>query len=362
MRSRDFLVESPKFYHISRPACPDGSIGLTMWSMQILVISKDEVRQAITMEQAIETVKSAFAELSKGRASVPIRTQVGVPLHDGVTLFMPAYLEETDVLGMKMVSVFSGNLSQGLPTINAMVTLVDADTGLPTAIIDGTYLTALRTGAASGAATERLARADAKTVAVLGTGVQGRTQLRAVCTVRSIERVLVYDKRADIAKKFLDEMKQLGAPIPDAIEVTESATEAVREADVVCTATTSTSPVFQDADLKAGVHINAIGSFTPQMQELPPQTVARALLVVDSREAVWAESGDLIIPRREGRISENSVHAEIGEIVSGAKRGRTSDDQVTLFKSVGNAVQDVSVGARILEEAKKKGLGIEVSL
>ena len=362
MRSRNSPVESSKFYHISHSACSSSSNGLTMWPMKLLVVSEDEVRQAITMKQAIETLKSAFAELSKGRASVPIRTQVSVPVHDGVTLFMPAYLEETDVLGMKMVSVFSRNLSKGLPTINAMVTLVDPDTGLPTAIIDGTYLTALRTGAASGAATEYLARTDSKTVAVLGTGVQGRTQLRAVCTVRAIERVLVYDKRVDIAKKFLDEIKQLGAPIPDAIEIAESASEAVRKADVVCTATTSMSPVFQDADLKPGVHINAIGSFTPQMQELPPQTVARALLVVDSREAVWAESGDLIIPRREGRISESSVHAELGEIVSGGKSGRTSDEQVTLFKSVGNAVQDVSVGARILEEAKKKGLGIEVSL
>jgi ornithine cyclodeaminase/alanine dehydrogenase-like protein (mu-crystallin family) len=197
---------------------------------------------------------------------------------------------------------------------------------------------------------------------VLGTGVQGRTQLRGVCTVRPIERVLIYDKRPDIAAKFLEEMKGLGAPIPDEIEVAKSAADAVREADVVCTATTSTAPVFADADLKSGAHINAIGSFTPRMQEIPAETVARALLVVDSKEAVWAESGDLIIPRREGRISADAVHAEIGEIVSGAKPGRSSDDQVTLFKSVGNAVQDVSVGAKILEEARKKGLGTRVSL
>ena len=162
--------------------------------MKLHVISKDEVREAISMDQAIETVKAAFAQLSRGRARVPVRTQLGVPLHDGVTLFMPAYLEETDELGMKMVSVFSGNIGQGLPTINAMVTLVDAETGLPTAILDGTYLTALRTGAASGAATDLLARKDATSVAVLGTGVQGRTQLRACCAVRSIDRVFVYDR------------------------------------------------------------------------------------------------------------------------------------------------------------------------
>lgn len=327
--------------------------------MQIHIISRDEVKKAITMEQAIETVKTAFEQLSRGRASVPIRTQLGVPLHDGVTLFMPAYLEQTDELGMKMVSVFSGNIEQGLPTITALVTLIDAETGLPTAIIDGTYLTALRTGAGSGAATDLLARTNASSVAVLGTGVQGRTQLRAVCTVRAIDKVYVYDKRDAAAESFRDEMSEV---VTAEIEIATSASRAVREADIVCTATTSKTPVFSDADLKPGAHVNAIGSFTPQMQELPGETVERCLLVVDSREAVWAESGDLIIPRDEGRISEASVHAELGEIVAGTKPGRTSDDQVTVFKSVGNAVQDVSVGARVLAEAKRKNLGTVVDL
>ena len=330
--------------------------------MKLRIISRDEVKKAVTMAQAIETVKAAFAQLSKGHARVPIRTQLGVPLHDGVTLFMPAYLEQTDELGMKMVSVFSGNIEQGLPTINAMVTLVDAETGLPTAIIDGTYLTALRTGAASGAATDLLARTDSKTVAVLGTGVQGRTQLRAVCTVRAIERVLVYDKRSEAAQKFRDEMAASGPPVPPRIELAETASTAVSQADVICTATTSLTPVFGDEDVRAGSHINAIGSFTPAMQELPAATVSRSTLVVDSREAVWAEAGDLIIAKNEGLITEDSVHAEIGEIVSGKKSGRRSDDEVTLFKSVGNAVQDVSVGARILKEAQAKGLGLVVDL
>jgi ornithine cyclodeaminase len=330
--------------------------------MKLRIISRDEVKKAVTMAEAIETVKAAFAQLSKGHARVPIRTQLGVPLHDGVTLFMPAYLEQTDELGMKMVSVFSGNIEQGLPTINAMVTLVDAETGLPTAIIDGTYLTALRTGAASGAATDLLARRDSKTVAVLGTGVQGRTQLQAVCTVRNIERVLVYDKRTESAEAFRDEMAASGAPVPPRIEVAETASRAVSQADVICTATTSLTPVFGDRDVRAGSHVNAIGSFTPAMQELPAETVSRSTIVVDSREAVWAEAGDLIIARNQGLITEESVHAEIGEIVSGKKPGRRSDDEVTLFKSVGNAVQDVSVGARILKEAQAKGLGLVVDL
>jgi len=327
--------------------------------MKIHVISRDEVARAVSMEQAIETVKTAFGQLSKGRASVPVRTQLGVPLHDGVTLFMPAYLEQTDELGMKMVSVFSGNIESGLPTINAMVTLVDPRTGLPTAIIDGTYLTALRTGAASGAATDLLARPDARSVAVLGTGAQGRTQLSAVCAVRAIETITIFDRRRQSAEEFRDEMAdQVDAPI----ELADSAAAAVGGVDVVCTATTSKKPVFAHADLAPGTHVNAIGSYTPVMQELPPETVEKALLVVDSREAVWAESGDLIIPKREGRIDENSVHAEIGEIVNGEKSGRTSEDEVTLFKSVGNAVQDVSIGARVLAEARAKNLGTVVEL
>jgi ornithine cyclodeaminase len=173
---------------------------------------------------------------------------------------------------------------------------------------------------------------------------------------------LVFDTRRGAAERFRDEMAEAGPPIPRRLDVASTAKEAVSEADIVCTATTSTTPVFLDSDVKPGTHINAIGSFTPQMQELPAETVARALLVVDSREAVWAEAGDLIIAKKRGLISEASVHAEIGEIVAGAKPGRSSDDQVTLFKSVGNAVQDVSVGARILQEARKKGLGTLVEL
>jgi ornithine cyclodeaminase/alanine dehydrogenase-like protein (mu-crystallin family) len=332
--------------------------------MKLRIIPRQAVKEAISMREAIETVKEAFAQLSRGKARVPVRTQLGVPLHDGIALFMPAYLEDTDELGMKLVCVYSGNLSQGLPTINATVMLVDARTGMPQALLDGTYLTALRTGAASGAATEYLARENARTVAILGAGVQGRTQLEAVCTVRAIERVVVYDSRPDVAGSFAEEMSAAGAgsPVPEDIVVANTAAEAVHDADVICAATTSMSPVFADSDLKVGAHVNAIGSFTPQMQELPADTVARSLLVVDSREAVWEEAGDLIIPRDEGRISEGSVHAELGEIVNGAKPARTTDDQVTVFKTVGNAVQDVSVGSRVLAQAESKGLGTIVEL
>jgi ornithine cyclodeaminase len=329
--------------------------------MKLRVLSRQDVQQAVPMERAIEIVKGAFAQLSAGDAVVPLRTQLPVDRHEGVTLFMPAYLSESDDLGIKIVSVFPGNLDEGLPTIFALVVVVDAATGRPVAVMDGTYLTALRTGAASGAATDLLARQDAETAAVFGAGVQGRTQLLAVCEVRDIKRVWVYDVSPQAAKAFAQEVAGQGS-IPADVRVASSPADAVRQADVICTATTSKTPVFADADLKRGVHINAVGSFTPQMQEVPEQTVRRAKLVVGSREACLAETGDLIIPIQKGLIAEDDIYAELGEIAAGLKPGRGHADEITLFKSVGNAVQDVSVARAVLTQAEALGLGVEVEL
>jgi len=330
--------------------------------MKLRVLSQKDVRQAVSMAQAIEIVKGAFAQLSADKAVVPIRTQLEVAQHEGITLFMPAYLQESDDLGVKIVSVFPRNLETGLPTIHALVVVVDVETGCPAAVMDGTYLTALRTGAASGAATDLLARMDARVAAVFGVGAQGRTQLEAVCQVRDIEKVWVYDINREAAEEYAQEMRERGGRIPDVMFVASSPTEAVQEADVICTATTSSTPVFADADLKAGVHINAIGAFTLEMQEVPEETIQRARLVVDSREACWAEAGDLIIPRDKGLISEDDIYAELGEIVAGTRHGREDDEETTFFKSVGNAVQDVSVAKKVLEEAGRLGLGLEVEL
>jgi alanine dehydrogenase len=330
--------------------------------MKLRILSQHDVRQAVSMAQAIEIVKGAFAQLSAGQAVVPVRTQLEVARHEGITLFMPAYLQESDDLGVKIVSVFPRNLERGLPTIHALVAVVDAETGCPAAVMDGTYLTALRTGAASGAASDFLARTDARGAAVFGAGAQGRTQLEAVCQVRDIKKVWVYDVNREAAEKYAQEMGGRGGRVPRDIVVASSPTEAVREADVICTATTSKTPVFADADLKPGVHINAIGAFTPEMQEVPAETIQRARLVVDSREACWAEAGDLIIPRDKGLISEDDIYAELGEIAAGTKRSREGDEEITFFKSVGNAVQDVSVARKVLEEASRLGLGLEVEL
>jgi ornithine cyclodeaminase len=329
---------------------------------KLRVLSRDDIRTAVSMPRAIDIVKEAFAQLSAGKADVPVRAHIDVPRHEGIALFMPAYLHDSDQLGMKIVSLFPRNLEAGIPTIHALVALLDSATGRPTAILDGTYLTALRTGAASGAATDLLARADARVAAIFGAGVQGRTQLEAVGAVRDLEAVWVYDIDETAAARFAAEMSGAGGHLPAEIHIAASAREAVAEADVICTTTTARSPVFDHGDLKAGAHINAVGSFKPEVQEIPGETVVKAKLVVDSREACWAETGDLIIPRDLGLISEEDVFAELGEIVAGDKPGRESDAEITLFKSVGNAVQDVSVAASALEEAERMRLGVEITL
>ena len=314
------------------------------------------------MKECIELMKAAFAQLSSGQAHVPLRSQLPVTAHEGVTIFMPAYLAQSGDLGAKIVSVFPRNLKANLPTIHAVVFVIDSRTGIPVALMDGTYLTALRTGAASGAATDLLARKDARVLVLFGAGTQARTQLEAVCTVRPITQVLVCDVDPKRAKDFVEEMKSRGAPIPNDIRWITSAEEGVKEADIICTATTSSKPVFDGKALRPGTHINAVGAYTPLMQEVDSETILRAKVVIDSRQASLAEAGDLIIPLQQGVINEKHIHAEIGEIVAGRKVGRESDSEITYFKSVGVAVQDVAAARRVLDKATELGLGAEVEL
>jgi ornithine cyclodeaminase len=328
--------------------------------MRVHLLSNQDVKVAVPMREAIETVKRAFAQLSCGKATVPLRTHLPVKRYEGTTLFMPAYLSESDDLGLKVVSVFPHNLEKGLPTIFALVIVVEASTGRPLAVMDGTYLTALRTGAASGAAADLLARKESRVVAIFGSGAQARTQLPAVCEVREIERVFVYSLTREHAERFVSEMRGRGK-IPKDVRVATSPAEAVMDADIICTATTSKTPVFDGRDVKRGALICGIGSFTPEMQEVDEVTVKKARVVVDSREACLAEAGDIVIPLRKGMIAEEDI-AELGEILLGLSPGRRSEEEIFFFKSVGNAVQDVSVAKRALEEAKRLGLGVEVEL
>jgi len=329
--------------------------------MQLRILSAGDVTQALPMAVAIAGMKGAFAQLATGEAHVPLRTQLPVPEHNGVAIFMPAYLSGTGDLAVKVVSVFPENVQREIPTIHGVVLAIDEATGRPVALLEGGTLTAIRTGAASGAATDLLAREDAKTVAIIGSGVQARTQLEAVCTVRDIRKVRVFSPNREHALAFVEEMAGKG-PIPNDVTVAEGADSAVQDADIVCAATTATKPVFSGELLSEGAHVNAVGSFRTDMQEVDVTTIRRSLVVVDAREAVMEEAGDLVIPIEAGEIDESHIYAELGELSSGQKRGRTDPQQITTFKSVGVAVQDAVAATLALHHAEREDLGTLVTL
>jgi len=330
-----------------------------MRNKKVRLLSEEDIRLALPMKDAIEAMKEAFREVSAGRVKMPTRAHIDIPAHDGTALFMPSYAECFGKICVKVVNVFNTNPTKGLPAIQGVVCLLDGETGSPLAILNGTFLTALRTGAASGAATDLLARAEAETVAIIGAGVQACMQLEAMCAVRSIKKVMVYDISEEAARQFAEKMS--GA-LNVEIEVAESSCDSLKCADIVCTATVSSTAVFADAEIAAGVHINAIGSYKPEVQEIPEETVLRSILVVDHRESALEEAGDLLIPIKKGIMQETHIHAELGEIVAGEVVGRTSDQDVTLFKSVGIAVQDLAAATRVFEQAEKRDLGKMVGL
>ncbi len=321
---------------------------------ELTFLSAADVRQALPMSEAIAAMRDAFAQLASGQVVMPPRAHVDIPKHDGVALFMPSYSPAAGQFGVKVVNLFAGNPQLGLPRIQAFVTVFDGTTGTPRAILDGTTLTALRTGATSGLATDLLARPDAKNAVIFGAGVQARTQLEAVCAVRSIERAWVVDPSGEASAAFAREMSE---QLDMEITAEPSSSVALAEADVVCAATTSKTPVFDDADLPPGVHVNAVGSYQPAVQEIPAETVIRSKLVVDHRDSALEETGDLIIPIDDGRFHPDQIHAELGEIVLGNRPGRTSPDKTTFFKSVGVAIQDLIAAGRALELAESQGLG-----
>ncbi len=320
--------------------------------MQLRILTSDDVKAALPMPKAIEMMKHAFGQLSAGKATVPLRSKISSDKGD--TLLMPAYLHSSQDLGIKIVSIYKDNPLKGIPTVTAIVIVLDPQTGLPRALIEGDSLTAIRTGATGGLASDLLARRNAKTVALFGAGVQARAQLQAVMAVRSIAQVNLFDLSASAAQKLADEIGSwTGAP---AVNLVSNSKEAIQQVDIIIAATTSSEPVFDGNEIEPGTHITGVGSYTPQMREVDETTVSRARIVVDSREACLAEAGDIIIPKA-------TIDAELGEIINGLKPGRQSDEEITFFKTVGVAVEDAAAAAAILSEAEKNELGtvIEVS-
>ncbi|HLA02559.1 MAG TPA: hypothetical protein VJ019_07340 [Aestuariivirga sp.] len=327
----------------------------------MLILNADEVRRAVPMGECIAAMKQAYAALSSGKVEMPLRTRLPVKRQEGLSIVMPAFVDDdrAEALAVKVVSVFSRNPARGLPLIHAAVLVLNPETGEVEALIEGSALTAIRTGAGCGAATDVLARKDAQRAAIFGAGVQARTQLQAICEVRQIETVWIYAPNMQQVKQLVTQMAGCGK-IPKDLRVAKDSKEAIQQADIVSAATTSVDPVFEDADLQPGSHVNGAGSYTAKMQEIPGQTVARARVTVDSRSAAQIESGDIAIPLQKEKISEADI-AEIGEVILGKASGRRSAEEITFFKSVGVAVQDALAGQLALTNARKMRLGVEVN-
>ncbi|PLR86792.1 ornithine cyclodeaminase [Bacillus canaveralius] len=323
----------------------------------MLVINGQEQRSLVDMKEVIEQAAVALHEFSASRTVTPIRGSLQFGNGQNTALVMPSVAEQLGTLGLKVVTVVPSNKNSGKKTINGMVLLFEFDTGEPLALLEGSFLTMIRTGALSGVATKHLSRQDSKTLTIIGTGEQARGLLEAVLAVRDIENIILYNRTEQKANKFAELVSR---EFNKKVRVYSDPNEAVRKADIIVTATSSSEPVFSEP-LHAGVHVNAVGSFRPTMQELPSHAISAAdKVVVEARDAALEETGDLQIPIREGVFGENNIYAELGELVSGERTGRENDQEITIFKSVGLAIADIVVAKYLYEKALKNDIGTRI--
>ena len=330
--------------------------------LAMLLLNRQAVERLLNLDQLVNALAPAMAELSAGRVSMPLRVAALVPGQGGLLGNMPVYLDSTGTLATKLVSMFPKNAALNLPTHQALVAVFDPGTGAPLALMDGTYITAARTAAGSALATRLLARPEAEVLVILGTGVQARMHALAVPRVRPIREVRILGRSRQRATALAEELsRQLRLPA----QAVQSFREAVVGAGVVCAATHSLEPVVIGKWLEPGVHVNSVG-FNPSARELDNETVAKSLVVVEFRQAALAPppagTNDLAWPIRDGLITVDHIHAEVGELVSGARPGRTSPEQITLYKSVGVAVQDAVAAHLVLAAARQQGIGLQVEL
>lgn len=328
-----------------------------------LILSRADVQRCLDMVDAIAAMRLAFGALSTHHAQAPHRLAVDLPAKS-VALLMPSLLDTNHqhIFGLKVVTVNPQNLQRDLPRIFASILLLDATTGKTIAIMEGGWLTAMRTGAASGLATEMLARKDADALALFGAGAQAPTQVLAIHTVRPLREVRVVNRNDTHYHDLVQSLQALLGPACPPIIRATSSKEALAGAGLVACATISTTPLFSWNEIAPGTHINAIGAFTPEMCEVDPATLAHARIVVDQRDAALVEAGDLMQPLSAGLINGPETWHELGELVTGKYPGRQTTEEVTFFKSVGIAVQDAAVATHVYQKAQALGIGIEVDL
>lgn len=327
----------------------------------MLILNKHDIQACITMPEVIQANKEALKIYSQGNSVIPLRTNLNVASQHGQSLYMPGFVDgEQKSLGIKIVAVYPENAPKGLPVVPATMIVQDPATGIVNAVMDGTYLTQLRTGAVQGAGTDLLARKDAKIGALIGTGGQAETQLQALISVRNLEQIRIFDIDQAHAHEFATRMSTKYGCNCFAVA---SAQECVTDADIIVTVTTSKVPTFKAAWVKKGAHISGVGSYTPDMNEIPKELVASAdIIVFDTTAGVTAEAGDFINPIKEGLITADKYTGELGELILNKIPGRTSDDQITIFKSVGTSVLDVYVANLIVDKAKAQNIGVEIAI
>ena len=319
-----------------------------------LLLTERDVRAVLPMADLIEAMGSALAEYSAGRVTQPVRTVLEVGSQGGLFAVMPAALDDPPVMGAKLVTVYHGNHERGLPSHLASIVVLDHETGALVALMDGRYITEARTAAVSAVSVKHLARPDATSLAIIGSGVQARSHLEAIRHVRSLSDVRVWSPTAHNRDAFADEMSNATGL---SIRAMGSAREALRGADLVVLATASASPVIEDDAVAGGAHICGVGACRPDQREMPTAVVKRSRVFVDSRAGALKEAGDILLPIRERAIDERHIAGELGELVLGRVAGRQSDADLTIFKSLGMAVEDVVTARLVVERARAAGLG-----
>jgi ornithine cyclodeaminase/alanine dehydrogenase-like protein (mu-crystallin family) len=323
--------------------------------MKLLILTHSEVEQLLPMSECIAVMGEALAGLARGEANQPLRTIFKPNRVKGVLAMMPAFRSgDSSMFGLKAICVFPGNAATGLDAHQGGVMLFDGKTGVPLALVNASAITAIRTAAVSGLATSLLARADASELAIIGAGVQARTHLSAMACVRPLKRARIASGHFASAQKFAKEMQ---SQFPFPVEPVETAEAAVRGADLIVTATTAREPVVQRDWISPGAHINAIGTFSPKAREIDTATMTAATLFCDARESVLNEAGDYLLAAEEGAIGPDHIRAELGEVLIKTRPGRTSRDEITLFKSLGLAIEDLAAAAHVYQMAGSDKIG-----
>ena len=327
--------------------------------MTVRILNQAQVTELLPMVECVEVMERALRTLAEGGAILPLRTVLRLPDARGIFGVMPAHLATPSALGLKAIAVFPGNDGTPLDSHQGLVILFAPDTGAPIAIMDASSITAIRTAAVSAVATRVLANPGAGDLALLGSGVQARSHLEAMAVVRPLRRVRAWSPNQARLTAFADwAASRFGAPV----ETVASAEAAVRGADLICTTTASRVPVVEAAWVEPGAHINAVGSSIPSARELDTATVVRGRLVVDRKESALNEAGDYLIPLAEGAITEAHIAGELGDVLRGTVAGRQSPAQLTIFKSLGLAIEDLAAAHHVLSKAEARNVGLVTTL